>query len=478
MTPRLALFVVVIGVLGLFWLDRSRRARLSPALWLPVTWLLIGGSRMISGWVQGPSQVSAEQVVDGSPLDRNLLTVLTILGVMVLIGRRRQIPAILKANIPLLLFLAYCVVSMTWSEYPFVALKRFIKTCGDLVMVVIVLTEVDRVAAMKRLLGRLGFIWMPFSLLLIRYYSELGRGFDQLTGESTVFGVTTGKNLLGMICMISGLGVVWRVCLAFRGADDEARRPAALLAQFVVLGMALWLFYLANSMTSFLCFLMSSSFVLATAIGVLDRKRWIVHVAVVSALIVAVSILLLGAGGGFLKAVGRDPTLTGRTEIWGVVKEFAGNPWIGTGFESFWLGDRLEGMWARYWWHPNEAHCGYLDMFLNLGWVGEVFFAGVVVNGYRNVIREYRRNPAAGAFGLGFFVAVLAYNVTETAVRYFHPLWVLMLLSTMVPQVASAHSEAEPVAEPRRDVYDRVRRPGAFRPVPLPQPAAAGHRGR
>ena len=56
---------------------------------------------------------------------------------------------------------------------------------------------------------------------------------------------------------------------------------------------------------------------------------------------------------------------------------------VGTGFESFWLGKRLERMWSIYWWHPREAHDGYIEIFLNLGWLGIVMFGIVLVTGYR-----------------------------------------------------------------------------------------------
>ena len=58
----------------------------------------------------------------------------------------------------------------------------------------------------------------------------------------------------------------------------------------------------------------------------------------------AVTALFLDPGGGMVSALGKDPTLTGRTEIWGFVLGLHTNPLVGTGFESFWLGPRLTKM--------------------------------------------------------------------------------------------------------------------------------------
>ena len=66
-------------------------------------------------------------------------------------------------------------------------------------------------------------------------------------------------------------------------------------------------------------------------------------IAIVS---VSASTLFLDLGSGVLQSMGRDPTLTRRTDIWKLVLGMAGNPVFGTGFESFWLGARLERVWS------------------------------------------------------------------------------------------------------------------------------------
>jgi hypothetical protein len=45
--------VFAVGILALFWLNRDRGTRPSPALWLPVVWMAIGGSRSVTQWLGG-----------------------------------------------------------------------------------------------------------------------------------------------------------------------------------------------------------------------------------------------------------------------------------------------------------------------------------------------------------------------------------------------------------------------------------------
>jgi O-antigen ligase len=112
------------------------------------------------------------------------------------------------------------------------------------------------------------------------------------------------------------------------------------------------------------------------------------------------------------------------------------NPLVGTGFESFWLGSRLEKMWSIYWWHPNEAHNGYLEVYLTLGWIGIALFAVFLIAGYRNIIAGFRRDPDIARLKLAFFVIVLIYNFTESAIRETNPIWIMLLLAIVaVPEV-------------------------------------------
>src|SRR5439155_1086345 len=77
-------------VLGLFALDRDENARPSKALWIPVVWVSLAGSRTVSQWLQLAAPMeSSVQALEGNPLDRNILVGLMAIGVVVRMGRRR-----------------------------------------------------------------------------------------------------------------------------------------------------------------------------------------------------------------------------------------------------------------------------------------------------------------------------------------------------------------------------------------------------
>lgn len=408
-------------------------------LWIPALWLFLCGSRPVSFWlgmapnVNGGDAAGAyleggattEDYVEGSPFDRDVFTVLLLAALAVLVARKDKVGPMLRKNVLIVLYFGFCVISIVWSDFPFVALKRFTKAIGDLGMVLIILTESDPLAAMKRLLTRLGFLIFPLSVLFIKYYPQIGR---RLTNSWTFepIGVSLQKNGLGLNCMLYGVFFVWMIVSVYRKREDPGRRRR-LLAYGTVIGMIIWLLSQCNSTTSITGFV--SAGVVMWVASRPSRKPALLHVLVLAVLGTAITALFLDPGGGMVEALGKDPSLTGRTQIWSLVLGLHTNPWIGTGFESFWLGPRLNKMRNALPNFPiNEAHNGYLEVYLNLGWTGICFIALLLLTGYSRVIAGIRRNPQIASLFLGFLLCTLFYSFTEAAFRLMALAWVFLLL--------------------------------------------------
>jgi exopolysaccharide production protein ExoQ len=454
--PQLASLLVAVGVLGLFRLNRDPEARTSPALWLPIGWLALGSSRTVTQWLgAAPMASSPDQYIEGSPLDRAIFSALIMLSVLVLINRWQRTRNVLSQNTPLLLFFLFCAASAAWSDFPFVTLKRWTKAFGNFTMVLVVLTEVDAVSAVKRLLTRTAFILIPSSILLIYYYPEFGRYSHPFTKVVYNSGVALNKNLLAGTCMVLGLGVLWQFLDAFR---QTSHRTGRLVALGTVFGMDLWLLYLSGSVTASVCFLIGGAVIASLSLSRQPLPR-MVHLMVggiaVLAIVGYVLIVTLPERSGFLlKSVGRTATLSGRTGLWQDLLQMSTNPWVGAGFESFFLGDRLNYLWAKYWWHPNQAHSGYVETYLTLGLVGLGLLALLMITGYRNVIRHYREDPGTGSLLLAYLVIAPIYTITEAAFKVMHPLWIVFLLTvTAAPAVRrqkGGRTHLPPAVGPKR----------------------------
>ena len=435
-------------ILGLFWLDRDHKARTSAALWIPVIWLSLAGSRSVSEWLYSARPASSSEVLlEGDPINRLVYTGLVALGLVVLLIRGPKVLRLLQANGVVVVFLLYCAVSLTWADYPDVGFKRWVKAVGDFVMVLIVVSDRDPSIAVRRLLTRTGFLLIPLSVLMIKYYPDLARYHDRWDWSTYYSGVTTNKNSLGVICLLFGLASAWQFLAALYGRDGTGR-GRRLIAHGVILAMVVYLFRFANSMTALACFLVGIVVLLVVGLRLIVRQPWMktavefgpvvrkplmVH-ALVASLIAVPGTVLFGGIESVLRMMGKDPTLTDRTVIWDLLLSMMTNTWFGMGFENFWLGPRLDKIWSVYSWAPNQAHNGYIEIYLNLGWIGIGLLAIILAIGYQTVMTGLRRSPI-GTLMLAYFVVGTVYNFTEAAFfRITAPAWFALLLAiTKVP---------------------------------------------
>jgi exopolysaccharide production protein ExoQ len=434
MNRLIATAACAVGILILFRLDRKHTSRTSIALLIPMAWLLIAGSRNVSEWFQTSGSADAvDRYMEGNPVDRSVLSMLMLGGLIILAQRRQRVAALLKANLPIMAYFLYCGVSVLWSDYPLVGGKRWLRSLGDLIMVLVILTDSNWHTAVKRVLTGVAFLLLPISVLFIRFYPELGRAYGA-DGSLYWTGVATGKNSLGMICLIFGLACLWSFLEAYRAKGDRHRKRR-LVAQAIVVTVALYLLWISDSKTSLSCFALVGALMTLTSFTLWVQRPVVLRVLIIAMVSCCFSVLFLGVSSGALETIGRNSTLTGRTDVWKLVLRFAENPLIGAGYESFWMGKRLEEI-TRINGGINQAHNGYIEIYLNLGWVGVSLLAILLVAGYRKVIFGFRRDPEVCRIMLAYFLVGIVYNFTEGAFKMMSPIWISFLLGTMaVPRL-------------------------------------------
>ena len=92
----------------------------------------------------------------------------------------------------------------------------------------------------------------------------------------------------------------------------------------------------------------------------------------------------------------------GRMELWRQCLAVDTSPIFGVGFEAFWAGDRLHLLKEGRPWQPTESHNGYLETYLNLGFVGLFMLFGLIIATFRKIRLDLFRTPDWGRFQLGF----------------------------------------------------------------------------
>jgi len=392
-------------------------------LWIPTVWMLVVASRPLAAWFIDSPEVQLEA---GSPLDR--LFLFTVLGMGLLIlaaknidrtsGRRIDWFSLIKRNAWLMLFLTYTLVSILWSDIPFISLKRWSRELIAVIMALILLTEPSPRRAFESLCRRTIYILVPFSLLLIKYFPDYGRQYGRWSGGVMWVGVTLQKNGLGRLCLISVFFLTWSLIRRKQGRDTHPAKYENLADVFVLILSIVLLkgptlqAYSASAVGALIGGLAVYIFLLN-----MKRRRGVLPIMPFATMIgtgIIFGLITVFVGGSTVSSVtsslGRDATLTGRTEIWADLLPVAlQRPWAGHGFGGFWTTK------ARVIFDISEAHSGYLDILLGLGFIGLVLFSMFLVSTCRKAQNDLNKDFDWAVLIICFFLMAVIHNVAETS---------------------------------------------------------------
>lgn len=225
--------------------------------------------------------------------------------------------------------------------------------------------------------------------------------------QDDFFGIFPHKNVLGQVMATGALA-------SLHGIRVSRRRYLGKLCMlFVFVGMA----YASKSTAALL---VSLVFCGISAFDTLWRKGGARRVTgvILAVFLGPVVVVAVASPDAFLEMIGKDPTLTGRTELWAfVIENISMKPWLGWGYAAFWSQSNPAAVKisdAMGFVVP-QAHNGLLEFVLNVGILGTALFAFVLV---RNMVLAVRclRTPAR-ALGISTItccVGVLLEGVSET----------------------------------------------------------------
>ena len=474
MTSLVAAIVFVLYVLYLFRQDVKANPDASGGLWVPIAWMFFAGSRYLSSWISlsAPGS-SVDSYNEGSPIDRTLFLALILAALMVLRRRHVDWQALFARNKLFVAYLVYCAISASWSDEPLISFKRWIKDLGNPLMALVILTDPDPVRAIGLLLRRLSYLLLPFSVLFLKYYPELGRDYHA-DGSPMYTGIGHQKNALGQMCLIAGIYFAWQVL------QDRERYLAWTRSQrvhlWVLAGMMTWLLYMSNSQTSLSCLVVAVAVLASTRLPYLraDPSR-VVGLAMLAAAAYLALETAFDVKLQILALLGRDPSVTGRTDLWAKLIRFPTNPVVGSGFMSFWSGERLAQIWNDVARGILQAHSGYLEQYLNLGYIGVSFMAALIAQATYRARKLLKTEPSLAILRLSFVLAAVFYNYTEAAFYGVNNMWVLTLLGLLDVQAPAPRVARNATPQPFP-----ARRPVSFRPrhSRVPETDSAPHRRR
>jgi len=431
MPPTLALFLCLCFIAFLFVIDRRKDSPVTYASLLPLVWVIFVATRPLSLWLSfdAPNQnLTPQDYMEGSnPIDRAFMATMIFAAITVLTLRKIDWFRLLRGNAWLLIYFIYAGFTVLGSDFEDISFKRWLKSVGELMIVLVIATEPEPVESFKELMKRWAYVLVPISIVFIKYYPHMGVVYSPW-GTLEYAGASYSKNGLGNLCLVCALFFSWSLISWIRNGEFS-RRKKEILIYVLYLVMIAWLFSKASSATSLLCFLVGLSVVLGMQLPIVRQNTRYIGLLYLFLVLSIVSLeLLFNLSSSLLSGVGRDVSLTGRTDLWENAIRLAPNPIIGAGYESFWIGDRLRTLWSIYWWQPIQAHNGYIEVYLNMGLLGLLFLFLLLWSTGRNIKETLIHDYDFGNLCLALFSGILFFNITEAAFKPLHLMWNLLLL--------------------------------------------------
>lgn len=274
---------------------------------------------------------------------------------------------------------------------------------------------------LPRLLTHCAFIMGLLSILMVFAVPSIGVHQDVNAGMWR--GIWYEKNQMGMVMAAGGTAA------AAWAASEDGRWKTPLLTILLCFLLVL----AARSKTSLLCIMLGVGMV--GALWTLKRGGPALAVATVWMGVVG------GAAGWWLwtyesaeilAALGKDPSLTGRTGIWDALfVKIAERPWTGYGYNAFWGLDSEPALWVRYQtgWVVPSAHNGWIDLLVQLGWPGAVLVGTIMTSSY---VLTLLRLPTAGLregfWGIAYLSVYVLLTFSESVLLSAQSLpWTLCL---------------------------------------------------
>jgi len=426
MFPKLLILASLVLSWWLIKRDVARREGLSSAIWIPTIWVAIISSRPLSMWLGFGGGAST---MEGSPVDGFIFLILIVAAYIVLSRRGLSWSEVIAENWPIFLFYAFLLISVLWANSSFISFKRWFKEFGNIAVLLVILTEARPQQALRAVFVRCAYMWLPLSLVFIRYFPSLGRYYSTHGGEAEITGVTTQKNSLGVLLLVCGLMLLWD-WLEFRKSHPSSK--ARRTEKWIYLGflfLTAYLMHLSNSATSTVCLLVGAAIILSARLPLFRKRPDLLGVAALAFFLTFwVLDQAVGVKQNVVEGLGRDMTYTHRTDIWRELLDLHTDPMLGVGFMSFWDDERYQSRlpdWAQH----TSAHSGYLEEYLGGGWVG-IFFVIVMFLGVGFRINSALRHDGNyGAVRLAVFVAFLIGNFSESNIACMTPFGFIFLLA-------------------------------------------------
>jgi len=298
--------------------------------------------------------------------------------------------------------LGWVMLSVLWSDAPSSSVINSIRIGMNLILVVYLF---ERYSAndIQKIMMLVGCVAAAGSILMVVVFPQYGLQMRNLEAFGAWQGIFGQKNLLGLELLILLLPAFF---VELKGIHAKRLRVAYIVT---LLALILMSHSVGAWVASFLCV----SFVALLKVTTRMPKRdAMLVVIVIGGAAITGGLAVLVNYDAMMYALGKDPTITGRTVLWsGLIHLALQRPLLGYGYVAFWHG--LNGP-TRYlalqmnWLGLAGAENGVLETGLELGIVGVLLYAAIFVRSGMHALFCIGRGASAAAL---WYTSILFYVV-------------------------------------------------------------------
>ena len=381
---------------------------------LVITWVMMIPLAYFAGgfWLQNARSTDATflgyGVLASTPQPRdNAVTILVIFSIVfaAFLPKIRSILDACRANLIFVALAGFAIISCLWSQFPMKSVERSACLAVNTLFAFYLCRRFNS-AQRLRLLYLFGWIAILLSVVLAILFPRYGR--SMMGGQEVWQGIYPHRNICATmtLLLLPAPFYISPVTFLFR------------VGRAVYIGLSVFLILMSQSATGkvgLVCLLAYIGWLkIFKTFGSKDR-------AIVIVISITAAAALIFAGMSYASkiayALGRDPTISGRADIWRfALVSIAKQPFLGYGYSAFWSGPQggpsgaaAAGPLAFH------AHNVLLEILLELGLAGLVLFLFSVVKAVRDALSCLRAGRADYIFWCEcIFVLVIATNFDES----------------------------------------------------------------
>lgn len=343
----------------------------------------------------------------------------------------------------------FAVISIFWSAAPGITLKQILALFRFSILGIYLGTNYslkEQIQLFTWSFGIAAVLSFGFGLGLPQY-GVMGMGStldpENIRHAGSWRGIFTHKNFLGRIMSFAAI-VFLLSAIGSRLKLYQVGWPG--------LALSLLLLLLSTSKTSLVI-----TIALLILVPFFKALRWnyssVLPFSILMIIVTSIATtFFLENAEPILGALGKDLTLTGRTELWdSVMASIRDRPWLGHGYGGFWLGEAgaSEIIWYELKWSVPHAHNGFLDLTLDLGYIGLfLFIASFGVTVFKAIRWVRLTQGVEGLFPLVYLTYVLMFNFTESS--FFRQGFIVIIYTSTV---LSLHNRSRNLILPSRDWF-------------------------